>query len=158
MERPKAVAEGVSWIQLSLSKAKRCLHLQPKETCFPACGPHGVDNFLIVIAERAGHICSSSMGGCIKAGAVLGLHLCARGINQHLLAIRHPAGPAVKDSAFSLPHEDGFLCCGDALCAAAMDVEGKVCFSRMPFIRCYRAAASEMDFVKGFNLSSREQS
>lgn len=39
-------------------------------------------------------------------------------------AIRCPAAPRGNGSAFSLLQEDGFLCCGDALCAAAVEVEG----------------------------------
>jgi len=64
----------------------------------------------------------------------------------------------VKDSAFCLLHEDGLLCCGGALHAAAMAVEGKACFFMMPFFCCYKAAASEMCLAWGFNLPGKEQS
>lgn len=64
-------------------------------------------------------------------------------------AIRCPADPTAKRSAFSLPRGDGSLCCGAALHADDTDVVGKADLCRVPFLRRHRAAASEAYFVGG---------
>lgn len=108
----------------------------------------------MLAAERAGDICYTSLYGCIKARAVLGLCTWDRLVVS--VCMQLDAQQILQRSVQLSPCHVGTV--PSAVVLLNIDVVGKADLCRVPFLRRHRAAASEAYFVGGFKPSRREQS